>query len=248
MIQAILFDLDDTLLTTTLRTFLPGYFRALTARLGHLVDPKALVDLIMASTTEMAMPHDPGLTNQEVFEAHFFPRIAIPEATLRGLFDEFYAHDFPSLRALTSPRPEARAVVAAAFAHCRDVVIATQPVFPQTAIRQRMEWAGVADFPFRLVTSYENMHSCKPQPAYYLEIAAILHRQPGECLMVGNDREQDIEPARQAGMATYWVNDETPFGTDYDPRGSLARLTEFLSVCLPVSARDSASVGQAFSP
>ncbi len=204
-IKAVLFDLDDTLLTTRLGTFLPGYFRALTRHLSGVVDPKTLIDSLMEATAIMTRRHDPGLTNQEVFDRHFFPRIGIAREMLTPLFDEFYATGFPALRQLTSQRPEARPVVDAAIARYDDVVIATQPVFPMTAIHQRMAWAGVDGLPYRLVTAYENMHTCKPDPAYYQEIANRIDKQPGHCLMVGNDLDQDIAPAALAGMATFHI-------------------------------------------
>ncbi len=229
MIKAILFDLDDTLLTTNLDTFLPGYFQALSARLAGLVPPKVFIQALMASTRLMAAPHDRALTNQQVFEADFFPRIGLPEATLRPLFDEFYQNDFPGLRSLTIPRPEARTVVQAAFRFCSKVVIATQPVFPLVAIRQRMEWAGVADFPYRLVTGYENVHTSKPMLDYYLEIAEFLGCPPAECLMVGNDPKQDIEPAHRAGMRTYWVTASREGAPVGDERGTLSQAGEVLA-------------------
>ena len=229
MINAILFDLDDTLLTTNLDTFLPGYFKALSAKLSTLVPPKTLIQALMASTRVMADPHDLALTNQQVFEADFFPRIGVAESTLRPLFDEFYRDDFPRLRSLTSPRPEARGVVQAAFRCCPRVVIATQPVFPLVAIQQRMEWAGVGDLPYGLVTGYENMHTCKPMPGYYLEIASFLGCPPAECLMVGNDPDQDIGPAHRAGMATYWITTSVDGPVVSYKRGSLTLLGEILA-------------------
>jgi FMN phosphatase YigB (HAD superfamily) len=229
MVNAILFDLDDTLLTTNLDAFLPGYFQLLSAKLSALVPPKAFIQALLASTRVMADPHDLALTNQQVFEADFFPRIGIAESILRPLFDEFYREDFPRLRSLTTPRPEARAVVHDAFRCFHHVVIATQPVFPLAAIQQRLDWAGVAGLPFRLVTSYENTHTCKPMPEYYLEIASFLGCPPEECLMVGNDSDQDIGPARRASMATYRVTpagDETPMDGDH---GSLAQFGQLLA-------------------
>lgn len=227
-IKAILFDLDDTLLTTRLGTFLPGYFRALTKHLAGVVDPKTLVDSLMEATAVMSARHDPRLTNQQVFERHFFPRIGIPAQTLLPLFETFYATGFPALRPLTSQRPLARPVVAAAFARFGDVVIATQPVFPMAAILQRMAWAGVDGFPYRLVTAYENMHTCKPDPAYYLEIAARIGRSPFECLMVGNDLDQDIAPAASAGIATFHVQDDGGIEAGGNS-GDLARLLRLLT-------------------
>jgi FMN phosphatase YigB (HAD superfamily) len=233
MINAILFDLDDTLLTTNLDAFLPGYFQALSAKLSPVVPPKPFVAALLASTRLMSSPHDPALTNQQVFEADFFPRLGVAESTLRPIFDAFYRDDFPRLRSLTSPRPEARAVVQTAFQCYRHVVIATQPVFPLVAIQQRLDWAGVADLPYRLVTSYENMHSCKPMPEYYLEIASFLGCPPEECLMVGNDRSQDIEPALGVGMATYWITasgDETQLAEDRGALGQFGHLLAALQI------------------
>jgi len=72
-------------------------------------------------------------------------------------------------------------------------------------VEHRLEWAGVLDFPYALITTYENMHNCKPSPRYYLEIAEKIARKPEECIMVGNDAEADIAPAAKAGMRTFYL-------------------------------------------
>ncbi len=54
------------------------------------------------------------------------------------------------------------------------LVLATNPIFPGVAIRHRMRWAGIDDIPFRLVTTMEDMHFCKPNPKYYVEIVDML--------------------------------------------------------------------------
>jgi FMN phosphatase YigB (HAD superfamily) len=231
LFHAILFDLDDTLLTTGLDTFLPAYFRAISASVSSLMDPRVFLQRMLEASRVMSAPHDAALTNQQVFEATFFPSLGAPRRELVPLLDRFYAEDFPKLRALTSPRPFAPAAVAAARTVAADVVIATQPVFPLTAIRQRLDWAGLATFPFRLVTCYENMHTCKPQRAYYDEIAAMLGRDAADCLMVGNDPSQDIAPAREARMATYLVtgNDAARPAGSSETEGSLQELVDRLS-------------------
>jgi len=114
------------------------------------------------------------------------------------------------------------------------VVIATNPLFPLTAIEQRLEWAGlpVEEFPFALITSYEIMHSTKPHLAYYEEIAQRLGVEEKKCLMVGDDWRLDIAPAYAVGMQTYWVADTdvlppTP-GIHLSGQGSLTDLSEWL--------------------
>jgi FMN phosphatase YigB (HAD superfamily) len=70
------------------------------------------------------------------------------------------------------------------------------------------------------------MHVSKPNPAYYREIAGRLGCAPEECVMVGNEVQMDIMPARRAGMKTFWVTDAGGMPTDVpaDWRGTLADL------------------------
>jgi len=223
LIRAILFDLDDTLLDSDMNTFLPHYFRALCGKLGKLVPPDTLTRQIMSSTQRMIQDTDPTRTNEQVFADDFFPKIGYPREELLPQFAEFYERDFPMLKRYTQPRPEARAIVAECFRRGYDVVIATSPVFPLRAVEHRLEWAGVLDFPYALITTYENMHTCKPSPRYYLEIAGRIGRKPEECIMVGNDAEADIAPAAQAGMRTFYLahgdGDDKTVTADY--RGTL---------------------------
>jgi FMN phosphatase YigB (HAD superfamily) len=87
------------------------------------------------------------------------------------------------------------------------VAIATNPMFPRTAVEQRLDWADVpvTEFDYALVTSYEIMHATKANPAYYHEIIERLARQPRECLMVGDDWERDMLPAASIGIPIYWL-------------------------------------------
>ena len=89
-----------------------------------------------------------------------------------------------------------------------------------------MAWAGVDDFPYDWVTTYENSRCCKPNLCYFDAIAARLGVPAEACLVVG-DEDMDMAAAR-AGFATYLVpgaatalSPDTPEPTY---RGSLADL------------------------
>lgn len=207
MMRAILLDLDDTLLQNDMRSFLPPYFAALGKRMAPFIDPDEFVKILLASTRTMMNNQDPTITNKRSFDDDFFPRLGYPESEIRPVIRAFYEEDFPALRQYTRRRPQARPLIQAALDQGLRVAIATNPMFPRRAIEHRLDWADVLDFPFDLVTSYENSHFCKPNPRYYLEILGKLDCEPTQAIMVGDDFGNDIEPALGVGLRTYWVAD-----------------------------------------
>jgi HAD superfamily hydrolase (TIGR01549 family) len=214
MLKAILFDLDDTLIGNSMETFVPAYFQALTRYMAKLIPPERLVSELLRCTRAMEANDGTGPTNEERFAAAFFPALGHDPEELKPVFERFYAEEFQKLRGLTRTLPEARPLVEWAFERGLQVAIATNPLFPRSPIEQRLAWAGVpvTEFDYALVTSYENMHATKAHPAYYREILARLGRQPGECLMVGDDWKRDIAPAGSVGIPGYWIttSSDTP--------------------------------------
>lgn len=208
MIRAILFDLDGTLVHYDFDTFVKEYLVALGAKLANMVEPGRLVRQVMKSTDAMVRNLDPRKTNREVFAEDFFPAIGIPEDVLMPVFDDFYRSDFPQIKDRLGIRahPAARRMIERLISRGLEVVIATNPVFPLIAIEERMRWGGLEGLPYRLVTSYETMHFCKPNREYYEEVISLIGRKPEECFMVGNDVEEDLV-AGTLGMKTYLVED-----------------------------------------
>jgi len=200
----------------------------LTPHMSHLVPPEKFISALILATHAMVQNSDPAITNQQAFIDDFFPRVGRTAEEMMPLFDDFYAVRFGELRTLTRPNPSARAAIQIALDTGCDVVIATNPVFPETAIRQRMEWAGISDFPFKLITSYEVMHSTKPNSRYYREILEYIGRSPDECIMVGDDWGNDIEPAMKTGLQTFWIHTATDPMKALDPsaRGTLAEFKD----------------------
>jgi len=207
--KALLLDLDDTLLGNAMRTFIPAYFRALTDFITEIQPPERLIEQLLIATRTMDGNDGTGLTNEEVFTSAFFPALGAPREELEPRFEQFYADAFPGLRPLTTPRPSAPRIVEWARQNGLQVAIATNPMFPRTAIEQRMDWAGVGvdRFSYDLVTSYENSHATKSSPAYYREILEVLERRPEECLMVGDNWDWDVACATEAGIPGYWISD-----------------------------------------
>lgn len=205
MLDTLIFDLDDTLLVNPVDQFLPPYFQALTAHLAQFVPPDQIVPALLRATKSMIANRDHAQTNERVFAAEFYPCLGLDEETMRPSLAHFYEAEFPKLRGHTGVIPEARSVLTAAYERGYGLVIATNPVFPQRAIEQRLDWAGVGDLDYLFITAYENMHYTKPHIEYYGEILDHIGRAADRCLMVGNDLANDILPAKAVGMRTFWV-------------------------------------------
>lgn len=227
-IEAILFDLDGTLLPLEFSDFIPHYFGLLSEKFAGTFPGGSLPKLVLASTDAMVR-NDGSMTNSDAFWTDFEYRSGMDRYTLLPAFERFYREDFGSLGAGVDRWDSAVNTVQKARAAGLATVLATNPVFPRIAIDHRLSWAGIDPDLFDLVTAYENMSYTKPHPGYYREIASLLPAEPSECLMVGNDVVLDLEPARAAGMLTFMVRNDYSvdgsgaFTADYE--GSLEDLS-----------------------
>ncbi|MFW6306827.1 MAG: HAD family hydrolase, partial [Bacillota bacterium] len=110
------------------------------------------------------------------------------------------------------------------------LVLATNPVFPRRAIEERISWMGIEPDDFSLITTYENMHYCKPALDYYDEIIKKINLNPGECIMVGNDMQEDMV-AGELGIKTFLITDylinRTEEDLDCDWKGSFEDLINY---------------------
>lgn len=226
--QAVLFDLDGTLLDLDLSDFLRRYFVALEEAARPLLngseERSAFMKAMNAAVSAMMTSH-PGRTNQDIFFEDLRARTGVDLKAHWPVFEEFYADVFPQLVAGAGPAKGARRAVTTALDLGLRVAIATNPIFPRIAVTHRMVWAGVADLPVHVVTAYEQMESCKPNPAYYRQTAGLLEVPPTQCLMVGDDRTLDM-PASDVGMSTFYVGKDSGVAADFT--GDLDDLADLL--------------------
>lgn len=203
--KGVFFDLDGTLLPVDLEGLLEGYFQALTAKISPYVEPRTFMKVLMDSTEKM-LYNDGSKTNEQAFMDYFFQQLDNDPRELRPIFDEFYRNEYPHLGQGIQARPEARQAVELADSSGAQVILATNPLFPRAAVDARLEWAGLEDFPFSHITSYENSSYCKPNPRYFGEILDKTGLRGEDCLMVGNDCKEDLSAAA-LGFDTFLLED-----------------------------------------
>lgn len=232
MINTLLFDLDGTLLPVDTDEFIGSYLKLLSSKLIKWIEPRDFIEKLMSSTYVMMHDLDPSKTNKDVFWEDFFPKMPFDKKEeLFLIFDEFYEKDFPTLSSIVKKNPVPAQVLETALKKGYDLVIATSPIFPESAIYERLRWIDALDFPYKLVTTYENMHFSKPHMEYYGEILERIQKKPDECMMIGNDVEEDLA-AGLLGMKTYLVIDHMLNRKNLDIKcdytGSLNDLLDFV--------------------
>jgi len=229
--EALLVDLDGTLLNIDLDSFILAYVDALSSRFTGLVEKENFIRHLFTATALMVENSDPAVNNEKTFYEVFCPLIGQPLENIKPIIDHFYKNDFPALSCWGSEQKAAKAVVETAKAKKIPLVLATNPIFPSTATLQRLAWAGLKAEDFDLITTMETMHFCKPNPQYYLEVAGKIGCPPESCLMAGNDTLEDLVAA-EVGMDTFLVDDfillRSGIKYVYDYRGSLEDYLAFI--------------------
>ena len=71
-------------------------------------------------------------------------------------------------------------------------VLATMPVFPLVAAVSRLSCVGLKTDDFDYISHYGNSTYLKPDPEYYCEILRKMELDGKECIMVGNNVEEDM--------------------------------------------------------
>jgi FMN phosphatase YigB (HAD superfamily) len=120
-------------------------------------------------------------------------------------FQQFYKESFDQLKSIVTVVPYGRQLLASVLRAGLQVVIATNPIFPEIATNIRVSWANLLDLDIALKTHAENMSFCKPRLEYYQTILEIIQQEPENCVMAGNDSISDMV-ASELGIRTFLVD------------------------------------------
>ena len=230
--EAILFDLDGTLLPMDNDEFLKYYFGLLLKNVAHLGYTKENLIPTMWKGVAAMVKNNGSRSNYDVFWEVFSSVIGNHVYDHIPTFDRFYSNDFNQTAVITKPTPLAQKAVDLAREKSEKVILATNPMFPAVAVQSRLGWANVTPDSFNLITTYENSGTCKPNPAYYQDVCDALGVDPHECLMVGNDTVEDTA-AETLGIRVFLLTDCLINKDDRDisayPHGTFDDLLDYIN-------------------
>ena len=245
-LQALLFDLDETLILE--EASVEGAFHA-TCRIAeerYGLDPEALTRSVRAHAKRLWLSYPTarecmalGISSWEGLHARFEGdspliqrlRALAPEYRLRawthalaehGIQDEalaqVLAETFVQERTKRyEPFPDAESVLEELRRRYRLALVTNGPPCLQ---REKLRASGLERF-FEAVVISGELGIGKPDPRIFLHALGRMHLVPQEAVMIGNSLERDIVGAKRAGVRAVWVKrlppDSEPSLQDLEP-------------------------------
>lgn len=207
MIKTVIFDLDGTLLPMDAQAFERAYITSITQSVSDMVEPEKLGRALWSAAHVMVKDNDPTRINKDVYYEAFEKALDIPNfEELEPRLDAYYESDYDVVETVTKISKEMVESIRYLKDKGYEIILATNPMFPQLATDKRIRWAGLDPSDFKYITRFESSHFCKPNLNYYHEIVKICELNPHQCLMIGNDVEEDLI-AKQLGMEVWLLED-----------------------------------------
>jgi len=218
MIKAVLLDLDNTLLHNPDRQFAQAFMQQLESHLRQSTNTEKVASFFRQGIKSLTSDRDMMRTNTELIAETIANATPMSIDQVYNILQSFYDTEYHNLQSYTSPVANSRQLIEQLLEQNLDVAIATNPIYPQTAILERLEWAGLSSFidNFAFITHSDNMHFSKPHPAYYAEVVARIGIEPDEAIMVGDGLRNDIEPAKTLGIHTFHITKDSPLDNFID--------------------------------
>lgn len=202
--KTILFDLDGTLLKMNVDKFTKVYIGLLAEYFKDSVEPEMMAKALWAGVKNM-VKNDGSKTNEAVF-LDTFNTMTGANYTSKD-FEQFYHDEFAKTVVSCTIDNEAREIVDILKNKGYRLVLATNPIFPRMATLIRMSFIGLKVEDFDYITTYENAHFAKPNINYYKEVLTNINEVAENCIMIGNDLDEDMITKEQLNMEFYLLSD-----------------------------------------
>ncbi|MCK5740185.1 HAD family hydrolase [bacterium] len=205
MIEAVFFDIDNTLILFEESELFGNYMQALSSHFSAIMPPDIFLKKTITSSQNL-LKNRGQKPNMDFFLDYFCQDITVSREKTWQIFENYYQTEYDNLRTLVKITPAVRQTLQLLANDGQKLVLASNPMFPELVQRMRANWAGLENVKFDFVSSIENASFCKPQPEYYLEICQKINIAPENALMVGDDPINDLAAA-DSGLKTFLTTD-----------------------------------------
>lgn len=204
MVNTLLLDLDGTLCTMDKVRFMKRYMTDMAEHFKDIIPVDSFAPHIMKSSAFASSHPSPNYSWGEVFINHFAEGFGLKANGMLGRFMDFFVKDFPQYCSMVTPHPLTAKLLQITAEKGYKLACASNCLMPKIAIEERMRCCGIDPARFDFIPGMEYMHHSKPNPLFFQEIADNLGVEPGDCLVVGNDMDEDM-CAADIGMKTFFI-------------------------------------------
>jgi len=131
----------------------------------------------------------------ELFGKH----LSLNDTQARSMFSEISYKIFDAIENYATPVQGAKDFIEWAKPKFT-LVLATNPIWPESVTRLRLKWSGIAEENFQFITHAENSTTCKPDRRYYQSLLDRFKLAPENALMIGDSFSKD-GPAADVGIS-----------------------------------------------
>ncbi len=192
MIKNIIFDLDGTLINTLQEDLDKNCLIKMRQKFySDGLDGNLLMPIII-NGIEIIAKNNGEKTNEEAFWEYVTQNSNISIEKLKTSLEQFYQEDYNQLNGYVKRVEIMQKAVQLLKEKGYNLILATNPYFPATAIEKRMIWGNINPQDFSYISSYENSSYTKPNTKYYEEIITKNNLKTSETIMFGNDLICDL--------------------------------------------------------
>jgi FMN phosphatase YigB (HAD superfamily) len=210
-IKTVLIDMDGTLLNMGESAFENEYIKRMVIFLEQRYPGKGK-ELVKAVGYggEMMKHSDGSRTNYDVFWESFEKASGYTREEIEPVITVYYQTDYTHIGDDYVPDQDMQNAVRLLQEKGYELIVATTPVVPLIANQERVRWSGLADIPWKDITSFETYNYSKPNLNYYQQICDKYNLNPAECMMIGDSLVKDF-PSTELGMDFFLIlNADSP--------------------------------------
>lgn len=205
MIEAVLIDLDNTMILFDETAFYQRYMERVIPYFDDLVPSREFGERLLRGIRGL-LRNNGQISNRDYFLDVFCEGCENRRQAVWDRFIAFYRTEYEKIPVDVTIPAGLEALLDQLGEWGLPVVVATNPLFPEVAQHKRLAWADLDPQRFDLLTHLDNSNFVKPRPEYYRQICHGIGLSPQVCLMVGNDAVNDMV-AGTIGMKTFMTTE-----------------------------------------